>query len=83
MKCLQYRSEEELAELKKVQSFYPSYFHNYIRCGTFIPNTPPRDDGFLSVNLGMLGQGSMGRLWAGSIMDRIGLHGSGSDTMLS
>ncbi|WZZ09133.1 hypothetical protein YC2023_095054 [Brassica napus] len=30
----------------------------------------------------MFGQGSMGRLWAGSIMDRIGLRGSGSDTMI-
>ncbi|WZZ76301.1 hypothetical protein YC2023_087671 [Brassica napus] len=40
-------------------------------------------DGSLSVNLGMFGQGSMGRIWARSIMDRIGIHGSGSDTMLS
>ncbi|WZZ38098.1 hypothetical protein YC2023_034357 [Brassica napus] len=54
-----------------------------IRCETFIPNTPPRDNDSLSVNLGMFGQGSMGRIWTGSIMDRTGLYGSDSDTMLS
>ena len=45
-------------------------------------NTPPGDDGSLSVNLGMFGQGSIDQLWARS-MDWVGLRGSGSDTMLS
>ena len=46
----------------------------------FVSNTPLRDDGFLSVNLGMLGQRSVGQLWTRSI-DQVGLRGSGSDTM--
>ena len=48
--------------------------------GHFVSNTPIRDDGFLSVNLGMLGQRSVGQLWTRSI-DQVGLRGSGSDTM--
>ena len=43
------------------------------RCETFVPNTPPRDDGSLSVNFGIFGQESMGRVWDGPIIDRVGL----------
>ncbi|WZZ50588.1 hypothetical protein YC2023_050695 [Brassica napus] len=41
-----------------------------------------RDDDSLNINLGMFGEGLMDQFWAGSIMDRVGLFGSDSDTML-
>ncbi|KAJ4893455.1 hypothetical protein Rs2_20249 [Raphanus sativus] len=39
--------------------------------GHFVSNTPPRDNGSLSVNLGIHGQGSMGQLWAQIDVDRL------------
>ncbi|CAA7045827.1 unnamed protein product [Microthlaspi erraticum] len=69
--------------------YIPLEIPSNFRCGIFILNMPPRDDDSLAIDLGMFGLGSPAPIlgmvddWTNYGSDRVGMYGSGSDTMLS